>query len=109
MRSYKYLSFETGTTDVVETVVVPDGGEIGLYSVYARKIGGAGSATLKVEGSFVSDPGANDLLEVQSATSVGTGALTNILGASEETVFPYLTLTLDRTGSCAVDVYVTVM
>ena len=109
VRSFKYVKYDSGSTDETEVLNLNPGGASGHYSVYARRIGGAGTATLTVSGSFKSAPSANDKFEVQAATSVGTGSLTNILGASEEDQFPYLVLALDRTGTCEVDVYVTLM
>ena len=107
-RVFKKAAFLTGTTD--DTVVIPvsDSAGAGLVAVYSRKTGGAGSANLTVSGAFVSEPTADDLFQIQAPTSVGTGALTNILGTSEDHRFPYIVLFLDRTGSISVDVFVSV-
>lgn len=109
VRSFKFHKFTSDSTDLTHYVSLNPGGASGHYSVYARKISGAGTATLTVSGTFKSAPTANDLFQVQAPTSVGTGALTNILGVSEEDQFPYLVLSLDRTGVCEVDVYVTLL
>jgi hypothetical protein len=108
-RSFKYYKFRSGSAN--ETAVIPlnPGGQAGVFSLYTRKISGSGSATLAVDGAFKSNPAANDKFAVQSATSVGSGALTNILGTSREDQFPYLSLTLARTGTIEVDVYVTLL
>ena len=107
-RIFKLVQFETSSDDEAIIVPITEGGASGSFSVYARKVSGAGSATLAVSGSFKSDPASNDLITVQAATSVGTGAMENILGASEDNRFPYLELDLARTGEIAVDVFVTV-
>lgn len=106
-RSFKTYTFASGSTDPTVTIPVPEGGASGSFSLYARRTAGAGTATLAVDGSFKSAPTTNDRFVVQAATSVGTGALTNILGTSEEDRFPYLVLTLDRTGTSTVVVYMT--
>lgn len=115
-RSFKYHKFLSASTDLTIVIPLSGGGVAGTYAVYARRISGAGTATLAVDGSFRSGssetdgiPAANDRVAVQTATSVGTGALTNILGTSEDDVFPYLVLALDRTGTCEVDVYIALM
>ena len=106
-RTFKLVSFATSSSDETTVIPVTEGGASGSFSVYARKVSGAGSATLAVDGTFKSSPTANDRIAVQAATSVGTGALTSIL-AIENNKFPYLALVLDRTGEIAVDVFVTV-
>lgn len=107
-RTFKAYSFTSGSTDITVTIPVPEGGASGSLALYTRRTGGAGTATLAVDGTFKSAPTANDRFVVQAATSVGTGAVTNLLGASEEDRFPYLTLVLDRTGTSAIDVYIAV-
>lgn len=106
-RSLTFYKFVSASTDVAVTLPVPEGGAAGSFSLYVRKTAGAGTATLAVDGAFKSAPTSNDKFAVQAATSVGSGALTNLLGTSEEDRFPYLTLTLDRTGTCEVEVYIT--
>lgn len=108
-RSFHYHKFTSGSSDPTEVVVVAPGGAAGTFAVYATRISGSGTATLAVDGSFKSVPTANDLFSIQTAATVGTGALTNVLGTSEEDQFPYLKFTLDRTGTCEVDVYVAFM
>lgn len=106
-RAYKQYTFDSGSTDETVTIPITEGGAAGNFAVYAQRVSGAGTATLAVDGAFKSAPAANDRFAVQTATSVGTGALTNILGTSEEDRFSYLTLVLDRTGICEVNVYIT--
>jgi hypothetical protein len=108
-RSFLYKKFLSGSDDPTSVLKLGPGGPVGTYAVYARRISGSGTATLAVDGSFKSAPGANDLFSVQTAATVGTGALTNILGTSEDDLFPYLKLSLDRTGTCEVDVYIALM
>lgn len=115
-RSFKYHKFVSGSTDITIVMPLNEGGVAGTYAVYARRISGSGTATLAVDGSFKSGrietdllPAANDRFAVQAATSIGTGGLTNVLGASEEDKFPFLVLSLDRTGTCEVDVFISQM
>lgn len=80
-------------------------GALGKLAVYARKTGGAGTATVAVYGSFTSDISDSNLrIQVTTATGTGAGALT-LIQAATDFPFPYVHLVVTNTGAASNDIY----
>lgn len=98
-RGYKRLEFDASGSTTIEA---PEGTR---FSVYAKRVSGSGTATVAVAGSFVSLPGSNDKVAIQSATAAGSGS-TTLIADAKDSVFPYLVVTAALTGSSTTHVYV---
>ena len=98
-------TFASGSTDVTVTIPLPEGGGAGKFSVWSRRVSGSGTATLAIDGTFKATPASDDRFVVQTANTVGTGVLTSVT-TNKDALFSQLTIVLDRTGTCAVDVFI---
>jgi hypothetical protein len=104
----RWFKLEEFDADETRAVALPiDDGKFGKLAVFAVETG-AGSSTLAVNGSFTDSTGVGTSLEVKSATSTGSGSLTQIVGLTEFP-FPFLHLIYNATGASASEVYVVFM
>ena len=91
------------------TKAVPIGNQVvsNRVAVYARRVSGAGTATLAVLGAFTDDLDdlANEAIQIQAATAMGTGILTPILADGQQP-YSHLVLVYDVTGTATYEVFV---
>lgn len=101
-RRYTFAS-----TDSTISVPVGNQGGSGRIAVFARRLTGAGTATLAVRGSFTDEVGdtSNTAVQITAPTAVGTGALTQIT-ADGNTPYAHLHLVYDATATLTTEVFV---